>query len=262
MAAQQARLHRARCNRAARRGEYSGRDGKDSRHRGRVEAMNFIALKMLLGDRTKYAGAAFRHHVYLVSRHVRGILLRRHDDPQLRSDCREPEGGRVGHGSGSGGGRSDDELARVGAEPRAQRRGRAIRRAAGGGPGRRPFSERTVPTPPGDWCRRRHAHRRAPDGRRCDGRVLRAPDAVIIDGGGTSGKLETPLLKADQWPRGRPALGRPDATADRGRRTADQRHPRSGRGAVGGLAPVSRHGHFCSRPIPPPSASCCRSGDG
>jgi putative ABC transport system permease protein len=30
--------------------------------------------------------------------------------------------------------------------------------------------------------------------------VLRAPDAVIVDPGGTSGKLETPLLKADQWP--------------------------------------------------------------
>lgn len=36
--------------------------------------------------------------------------------------------------------------------------------------------------------------------------VLRAPDAVIVDAGGTSGKLETPLLKADQWPRGRPHL--------------------------------------------------------
>jgi len=30
--------------------------------------------------------------------------------------------------------------------------------------------------------------------------VLHAPDAVIIDAGGTSGKLETPILKADQWP--------------------------------------------------------------
>ncbi len=36
--------------------------------------------------------------------------------------------------------------------------------------------------------------------------VLRSPDAVIVDPGGTSGKLETPLLKADQWPRGRPHL--------------------------------------------------------
>lgn len=39
--------------------------------------------------------------------------------------------------------------------------------------------------------------------------VLRVPDAVIVDAGGTSGKLETPLLKADQWPRGRPHLDVP-----------------------------------------------------
>ena len=39
--------------------------------------------------------------------------------------------------------------------------------------------------------------------------VLRAPDAVIVDAGGTSGKLETPLLKADQWPHGRPHLDVP-----------------------------------------------------
>ncbi len=31
--------------------------------------------------------------------------------------------------------------------------------------------------------------------------VLRAPDAAIVDPGGTEGKLETPLLEADQWPR-------------------------------------------------------------
>jgi putative ABC transport system permease protein len=37
-----------------------------------------------------------------------------------------------------------------------------------------------------------------------DGRspaVLRTPDAAIVDPGGTEGKLETPLLEADQWPR-------------------------------------------------------------
>lgn len=39
--------------------------------------------------------------------------------------------------------------------------------------------------------------------------VLRAPDAVIVDPGGTSGKLETPLLKADQWPSGGPHLSAP-----------------------------------------------------
>jgi putative ABC transport system permease protein len=31
--------------------------------------------------------------------------------------------------------------------------------------------------------------------------VLRTPDAAIVDPGGTDGKLETPLLEADQWPR-------------------------------------------------------------
>ncbi len=36
--------------------------------------------------------------------------------------------------------------------------------------------------------------------------ALRAPDAVIVDPGGTSGKLETPLRKADQWPYGKPHL--------------------------------------------------------
>ncbi len=37
-----------------------------------------------------------------------------------------------------------------------------------------------------------------------DGRspaVLRTPDAAIVDPGGTEGKLETPRLEADQWPR-------------------------------------------------------------
>ena len=39
--------------------------------------------------------------------------------------------------------------------------------------------------------------------------VLRAPDAVIIDAGGTTGKLDTPSLKSDQWPRGGPHLDAP-----------------------------------------------------
>jgi putative ABC transport system permease protein len=39
--------------------------------------------------------------------------------------------------------------------------------------------------------------------------VLRTPDAVIMDDGGTSGKLETPSGRADQWPRGRPHLDVP-----------------------------------------------------
>ncbi len=36
--------------------------------------------------------------------------------------------------------------------------------------------------------------------------VLRTPDAVVVDPGGTEGKLETPILKADQWPYGKPHL--------------------------------------------------------
>lgn len=39
--------------------------------------------------------------------------------------------------------------------------------------------------------------------------ALRAPDAVIADPGGTSGKLETPDLNADLWPRGTPHLTAP-----------------------------------------------------
>jgi len=39
--------------------------------------------------------------------------------------------------------------------------------------------------------------------------VLRTPEAVLVDAGGTSGKLETPSLIADQWPRGRPHLDSP-----------------------------------------------------
>lgn len=39
--------------------------------------------------------------------------------------------------------------------------------------------------------------------------VLRAPDAVIVDAGGTSGKLETPSSKPDQWPHGKPHLNVP-----------------------------------------------------
>jgi putative ABC transport system permease protein len=37
--------------------------------------------------------------------------------------------------------------------------------------------------------------------------ALRFPNAVIADAGGTSGKLDTPALKADQWPWHEPHLG-------------------------------------------------------
>jgi putative ABC transport system permease protein len=39
--------------------------------------------------------------------------------------------------------------------------------------------------------------------------VLHAPDVVIVAAGGTSGKLETPQLKTDQWPYGAPHLDVP-----------------------------------------------------
>ncbi len=39
--------------------------------------------------------------------------------------------------------------------------------------------------------------------------VLRTPDSVVVDPGGTSGKLQTPILPADQWPGGGPRLDVP-----------------------------------------------------
>src|SRR5258706_4022293 len=39
--------------------------------------------------------------------------------------------------------------------------------------------------------------------------VLRTPDAVLVDPGGTDGKLETPISTADQWPYGQPHLSVP-----------------------------------------------------
>ena len=39
--------------------------------------------------------------------------------------------------------------------------------------------------------------------------VLRTPDAVVVDPGGTDGKLETPVSKADQWPFGQPHFDAP-----------------------------------------------------
>jgi putative ABC transport system permease protein len=37
--------------------------------------------------------------------------------------------------------------------------------------------------------------------------MLRTPDAVAVDPGGTDGKLQTPTMAADQWPYGQPHLG-------------------------------------------------------
>jgi putative ABC transport system permease protein len=39
--------------------------------------------------------------------------------------------------------------------------------------------------------------------------ILRTPDAVVVDPGGTDGKLETPIKIADQWPYGQPHLDVP-----------------------------------------------------
>jgi putative ABC transport system permease protein len=39
--------------------------------------------------------------------------------------------------------------------------------------------------------------------------ALHTPDAVIVDSGGTSGKLDTPLLEADMWPSNGPRLDVP-----------------------------------------------------
>jgi len=43
--------------------------------------------------------------------------------------------------------------------------------------------------------------------------VLRTPDAVLVDAGGTEGKLATPVLAADQWPYGEPHLYLPNEHA-------------------------------------------------
>lgn len=45
--------------------------------------------------------------------------------------------------------------------------------------------------------------------------ALRAPDAAAVNAGGTEGKLQTPLLKVDQWPRW-PHLGVPTRRLRRG----------------------------------------------
>jgi putative ABC transport system permease protein len=39
--------------------------------------------------------------------------------------------------------------------------------------------------------------------------VMRTPDAIVVDSGGTEGKLQTPLLAVDQWPYGPPHLYAP-----------------------------------------------------
>jgi putative ABC transport system permease protein len=45
---------------------------------------------------------------------------------------------------------------------------------------------------------------------------LRAPDAVLIDSGGSVGKLNTPRFERDQWPHGAPHLDAPTRPLARG----------------------------------------------
>ena len=52
--------------------------------------------------------------------------------------------------------------------------------------------------------------------------VLRAPDAVVVDAGGTRGKLDTPRLAADQWPHGEPHLNVPTRLLAAGDLLVDQ----------------------------------------
>jgi ABC-type antimicrobial peptide transport system, permease component len=46
--------------------------------------------------------------------------------------------------------------------------------------------------------------------------LMRAPDAVLVDSGGTTGKLETPRLSRDQWSYGTQHLGAPTRPLGRG----------------------------------------------
>jgi putative ABC transport system permease protein len=46
--------------------------------------------------------------------------------------------------------------------------------------------------------------------------ALRAPDAVLIDSGGSVGKLETPRFERDRWPHGEPSLAAPTRPLEAG----------------------------------------------
>jgi putative ABC transport system permease protein len=88
--------------------------------------------------------------------------------------------------------------------------------------------------------------------------VLRTPDSVIADPGGTSGKLQTPLFPADQWPgvstyrrvRSLLAMSCWSMTAML-RSLVGRRHYRD-----------IRRDHCCIRHIPTPLAFCCLNGAG
>ncbi len=98
--------------------------------------------------------------------------------------------------------------------------------------------------------------------------VLRTPDSVIADPGGTSGKLQTPLLPADQWfspPINGPAVGR--VSTYRRVRSLLAMSCWSMTAMLQSLAGRRRYrdirrDHCCIRPIPTPLASCCPNGAG
>ncbi len=73
--------------------------------------------------------------------------------------------------------------------------------------------------------------------------VLRAPDTVIVDPGGTDGKLETPILAADQWPYDGPHLDAPS----RGLRPGDELLINDNRVRVAGVGQALPR--FPSRPL-------------
>jgi putative ABC transport system permease protein len=176
---------------------------------GIIEALNFIALKMLLGDRLKYAGLLFgitftSFLVTFAASYFGGMMT--------RSFALVAENSRT------------DvwvmDPAVVAVEPSFNLPASALNRVRSveGVRSAMPLALAT-------------ADARFPNGRfqsfqvigvddatlsgvpliqgDSSASVLRTPDAVIVDSGGTSGKLETPQLKADQWPYGKPHLDVP-----------------------------------------------------
>ena len=171
--------------------------------------MNFIALKMLLGDRTKYAGLLFgvtftSFLVTFAASYFGGMMTRSFaliaENPKTDVWIMNPAVATVDQTTNM----TSSALNRV----------RSVEGVAS-----------AVPLVAG-WAETHFPNGRfqifqvigvddgtltgAPsigDGSMAS--VLRAPDAVVIDPGGSTGKLDTPSLKADQWPIGSPHLKAP-----------------------------------------------------
>ena len=157
-----------------------------------------------------------RYRIHLIPRHICRVVFLRLHDARFRVDLRKPDGGRLGHGPAVEIRRTDHQHARSaldsvrsvdGVLSRCRwpwaRRMRGFRTG-----GFRPFQiigvdDATLSGVP-----------RLRDG--ASPTVLRSPDAAIVDPGGTEGKLETPLLKADQWPT-EPHLNAPTRPLSGGR---------------------------------------------